>query len=143
MQLQKLVYIAYGWTLALLEERLFKERIEAWEHGPVIPELYHEFKRFGPKAITQFSGYYDFEKKTYIIPKVNPEDEPVVAILDMVWERYGAMTATELRGRTHESGSPWDETYHGAGMNHRIPDDLIREHTRALITERWGNVAAT
>ena len=45
-KLQKLVYFAYAWTVALLNEsaddlhfRLFDAQIEAWIHGPVVPEL--------------------------------------------------------------------------------------------------------
>lgn len=53
-KLQKLVYYAYGWTLALLNEslenmeyHLFPNRIEAWVHGPTIPDLYHKYKSYG------------------------------------------------------------------------------------------------
>ena len=47
-KLQKIVYYAYAWVLTLMNEsendldiKLFDSRIEAWVHGPVIPELYH------------------------------------------------------------------------------------------------------
>ena len=50
-KLQKLVYYAYAWTLALLNEtiddlhfRLFHNKIEAWVHGPVVPDLYQQYK---------------------------------------------------------------------------------------------------
>lgn len=39
MQLVKLTYIAHGWSLALHEKGLFKNKIEAWQYGPVIPDL--------------------------------------------------------------------------------------------------------
>src|SRR5450631_518283 len=35
LKLQKLVYYAQGFSLALTGKRLFDEAIEAWEHGPV------------------------------------------------------------------------------------------------------------
>jgi uncharacterized phage-associated protein len=45
LKLQKLVYYAQGFHLALTEKPLFDEAIEAWEHGPVVPGLYHKLKR--------------------------------------------------------------------------------------------------
>ena len=46
LKIQKLVYIAHGWHLAIYEEPLIVELVEAWKWGPVIPLLYHEFKNF-------------------------------------------------------------------------------------------------
>ncbi len=40
LKLQKLMYIAQGIHLALYDAPLFKEEIEAWQHGPVVRELY-------------------------------------------------------------------------------------------------------
>lgn len=50
LKLIKLVYLAYGWSIAL-DYRLFDEPIVAWKHGPVIRSLYHEFKHFGAAPI--------------------------------------------------------------------------------------------
>lgn len=36
MKLQKLVYFAPGWYLALFNKPLIDERVEAWKFGPVI-----------------------------------------------------------------------------------------------------------
>ncbi len=40
MKLQKLVYYSQAWSLVWDEEPLFKNRIEAWTNGPVVPSLY-------------------------------------------------------------------------------------------------------
>lgn len=48
LKLQKLVYYAQAYHLAMYGEPLFGERVEAWEHGPVVPELYREYKIYGP-----------------------------------------------------------------------------------------------
>jgi uncharacterized phage-associated protein len=47
LKLQKLVYYAQGFYLAMMDSPLFNEPIEAWEHGPVCVPLYHEYKNFG------------------------------------------------------------------------------------------------
>ncbi|MGU9987360.1 MULTISPECIES: Panacea domain-containing protein [unclassified Rickettsia] len=46
LKLQKLMYIAQGIHLVLYDKPLFKEEIEASQHGPVVRELYHEFKGY-------------------------------------------------------------------------------------------------
>ncbi|HCU23588.1 MAG TPA: hypothetical protein DF383_01115, partial [Deltaproteobacteria bacterium] len=40
MKLQKLVYYSQAWSLVWDEKPLFKEKIEAWTNGPVVPALY-------------------------------------------------------------------------------------------------------
>jgi uncharacterized phage-associated protein len=44
LKLQKLLYYAQGWYLAIHDEALFDERIEAWPRGPVVPPVYGSFK---------------------------------------------------------------------------------------------------
>lgn len=39
LKLQKLVYYAQAWSLALDEEPIFEESIEAWKNGPVVRKL--------------------------------------------------------------------------------------------------------
>jgi len=53
MGIQKLVYFAHGWTLAIYDRPLISQRVEAWDYGPVIRDLYNEFKRFGSSRITE------------------------------------------------------------------------------------------
>ncbi len=52
MHVQKLVYFAHGWFLALKREPLVRERVEAWDYGPVIRQLYDAFRSFGSRPIT-------------------------------------------------------------------------------------------
>jgi len=53
MKLQKLIYFAHGWHLGLIRHPLVDELFEAWEYGPVVPSIYHEFKMFGSRALSQ------------------------------------------------------------------------------------------
>ena len=43
-KLQKLVYYSQAWHCVWSDKPLFEERIEAWENGPVCPELYKTHK---------------------------------------------------------------------------------------------------
>jgi uncharacterized phage-associated protein len=51
MKLQKLAYYAQCYHLHRTGEPLFPERIEAWEHGPVCPDLDESYSSLGRAAI--------------------------------------------------------------------------------------------
>ena len=51
LKLQKLLYYAQGAHLALRDEPLFGEPIEAWTHGPVVPSVYRQYKQHGGEPI--------------------------------------------------------------------------------------------
>ncbi|WP_184090282.1 type II toxin-antitoxin system antitoxin SocA domain-containing protein [Sphingomonas xinjiangensis] len=53
MQLLRLVYIAHGWSLGLLNEPLVNEEPEAWQHKPVFPAVYRAFRKFGAGGISE------------------------------------------------------------------------------------------
>jgi uncharacterized phage-associated protein len=107
-KLQKMVYYAYGWTLALLNDsvedlnfHLFDNRIEAWVHGPVIPDLYQEYKSYGWKAIPKLDVYAG--------EAFSPD---VVDILEQVWGAYGSLSANQLETISHKE-SPWINARNG------------------------------
>src|SRR5262245_29920187 len=54
MKLQKMIFFAHGWSLALYDEKLIDEPIQAWQYGPVVQSVYHEFKSFGAARIDSF-----------------------------------------------------------------------------------------
>jgi uncharacterized phage-associated protein len=134
MKLHKLVYIAYGWYIALTNERLFEDRIEAWEHGPVVKSLREEFKNFGREPITVKSIVFDWETLEEQEPRVPSKDYDTNAVLDRVWESYKTFSAATLRNKTHEVGSPWHKAYkNGDGYGSEIDDKDIAEHYRERI----------
>lgn len=93
-KLQKLVYYAQAWSLALIGKPLFSEKFEAWIHGPAIPSLYRKFKQFGFKPV-------ESQK-----PNFNPSTLPHTDILDEVWRVYGKYDANYLEILTHQE-EPW------------------------------------
>lgn len=133
IKLIKLVYIAYGWVLALTNKKLFAEKIEAWRHGPVIPSLYHEFKHFGGSPIDDRAKLVDYYDMSQTEPRID-RDKDIIDILDKVWASYHTVSGWNLRDKTHEVGTPWQKTY-VPGMNAVIKDDLIGPHYRERITE--------
>ena len=134
LKLVKLVYVAYGWFLAIKNERLFNERIEAWQHGPVIPSVYHEFKHFGSSPIVGRSVIVDYEGEdgklniSVTTPRVPDTDLDANIVLDTVWKSYKDFSAWQLREMTHEDDTPWKRVYVDGMRGITMRDDDIREH---------------
>ena len=127
MKLIKLVYIAYGWNLAFTNERLFDETIEAWKYGPVVPSLYHEFKRFGKDTIDELSCQMDEKTgELSVVPLGVEIGSDASKILHVVWENYKNWSAAELSDLTHKEGSPWQKAIAKNGPNSILSDDDIK-----------------
>ncbi|MDD7741204.1 MAG: DUF4065 domain-containing protein, partial [Campylobacteraceae bacterium] len=56
LKIQKMLYFCQGYYLGLYNKALFDEKIEAWQHGPVIPSVYNFFKK---------------DNQSYMIPSQN------------------------------------------------------------------------
>ena len=132
MKIQKLVYYAHGWNLAITDEPLIDEVVQAWEYGPVIPSVYHAFKKFGSGPIKEKARELrivdEGDESFFDTPMVPDSDTMTVALLGTIWEAYGDLSAVQLSNLTHQSDSPWHQTYI-ANMGRKgvgIPDDLIR-----------------
>lgn len=121
MQILKLTYMSHGWMLGLYSLPLFKNRIEAWKFGPVIPILYGEMKGKGSRHVTSplNAPYCEFA--------------PVhTDLFDQVYRKYGRYTGNQLSQMTHQKDTPWDKVYKEGEFNIEIPNDLIEEHYRKL-----------
>ncbi|MEA3533142.1 Panacea domain-containing protein [Rhizobium sp. CC-YZS058] len=128
LKLIKLVYIAYGWNLALVGDKLFDEPIEAWQHGPVIPSIYHEFKEFGSSGINRRAYDLDLETLETFAPQIREDDEVTRLVLDRVWAAYKRFTGWQLREKTHEAGSPWSNVYRENVLGVTLNDADIKSH---------------
>ncbi|MDA8325367.1 MAG: DUF4065 domain-containing protein [Nitrospiraceae bacterium] len=51
LKMQKLLYYAQAWHLVNFDEPLFIDHINAWNLGPVVADVYREFKKFGAGPI--------------------------------------------------------------------------------------------
>lgn len=148
MKLLKLLYYSHGWHLALTNEPLLNEYIEAWQYGPVVTSVYHDFKQFGNNPIKK---YRMLSAKPKLIggglkivkPELDGDDQAsknARAVIDRVIELYGDYTAIQLSNMTHTPGSPWSVTWESMGEQKRmgkdIDDDLIKEHFRKQIKRK-------
>lgn len=148
MKLQKLVYYAEGWNLAYTGESLIDETIQAWQYGPVIPSLYHEFKHYGNGNIQTPGTTIDFSKGGLHVhaPNIKPSDSFSKELLERVWSVYKNYTAIELSSQTHTEGTPWHSIYVLKGMNSarglEIPKEVIKTHFSDLRRANEGRAKA-
>lgn len=124
MKLQKLCYYAQGFWLALHGEPLFDDPIEAWQHGPVIPDLWREYRQHGAFGIPRPA---DVEPTEY--------DDEVRGVLEEIFEVYGQFSAWKLRNLTHDE-APWVEAWRSDDKT--IGHDALRTYFATLVEHPAG-----
>lgn len=112
LKLQKLLYYAQGAFLVFMDAPLFDDPIEAWTHGPVVPTVYREYKRFKDKGICLKNG---FELPSF--------SEAENELLLEVYNEFGQYSAWKLRNMTHQE-TPWKNT----PIGEVIPLGLIKSY---------------
>lgn len=133
MKLQKLLYFAHGWHLAVTGKPLLDEPVEAWQYGPVVSSIYHEFKAHGRDPISEPAMCLDPETFDYYAPRIPEEALETRAVLERVWKVYGEFSGPQLSTMTHSSDGPWAKTRartlaSGIQRGGDIPNDEIREY---------------
>jgi uncharacterized phage-associated protein len=139
MQLQKLVYIAHGWHLAVTGEPLITDVVEAWQFGPVIRSIYQDLKHFGHEPISGRLKDPIFNPATgdfdVAVADFPPDTRDVV---DKVWQAYKKFSALQLSAMTHQPDTPWHDVAGGMRASEvkskylTISDDAIRTHYLTL-----------
>ena len=118
LKLQKLLYYAQGFHIALYDESLFDDRIEAWTHGPVCPTVYHVYKENKNGPIFEACDI-DFDER------FTPDQKD---LLDEVYELFGQFSAWKLRNMTHDE-PPWRDNQE-SGL---IEYDDMKEFFKTLL----------
>ncbi len=133
MQLQKLVYIAHGWSLAINKEPLTSDFSYAWEYGPVYTELLEALRSYGSQPITRKIKVKDYgfgaSAKDADNDVSGTFSDQQSELIHKVFEVYGKFHAFQLSALTHKKDTPWYEVYEQA--KHRrgeIPNKKIEEH---------------
>jgi uncharacterized phage-associated protein len=122
LKLQKLVYYAHAWNLALFDRPLIAEDVEYWPYGPVVASLYHEFREFGGDHITRLAK----EARSNDAHWVPPNDREPRRMIERIWKLLGDCTGTQLSNLSHSRDEPWALTprkFRGA----TISNDLIKQ----------------
>lgn len=95
IKLQKLLFFAQEEYLFRYEEPLFEEKIEAWQHGPVVREIWNEYANL---------PYYIIKN----IPQKENIPQKAQEVIDFIWLKYGEKDSWYLSNLTH-SYQIWED----------------------------------
>ncbi len=112
LQLQKILYFIQK---AFLKQgkRAFSDEMEAWQFGPVVPNVYYKFCGFGSMPITS-----DFEAAD-----IAQED---LAVIDQIVEEKRVLDPWDLVADAHKANGAWNEVFQGGLGNHKtIPIERL------------------
>lgn len=118
LKMQKLLYYAQGMSLAMRDTPMFEDTIEAWQHGPVVPNVYRIYKKYGAKGILYSDD--DAPQEDY----TSEDDE----VLETVYNYFGQFSAWKLRNMTHDE-DPWKNTPPGS--------EITQDSIKAFFMERY------
>lgn len=117
LKLQKMLYFAQGFFLGRYGKELFKDAIQAWTYGPVVPNVYNSYMGYGSQYITSTLNAEDIK------------DEEVKEVLSGIVSSMEKYSASDLVAMTHLPNTPWSRIWRGGlGRFEEIPVSLIKEY---------------
>ncbi len=131
LKLQKLIYLAQGFSYVFNDECLFNEDLEAWVHGPVNREIYF--------------NYCDYAYRPIVIKyQITNLSSKSLKVLEYVRDTYGKYDSKYLEELTHNQ-YPWQFAREGLDPDERdnkiIPKEIIAEYFSSIIlqpsSEEW------
>ncbi|MTD41699.1 DUF4065 domain-containing protein [Erwinia sp. CPCC 100877] len=109
--MQKLLYFAYATYLSDFKGRLFSDPIVSFKYGPVVEEIYHQYKCYGKEEIddekAQTFRLAEISLPTTILKILLSEDgDRVIKSLIKTVNIFGKKTAGELVDISHVKSGP-------------------------------------
>jgi uncharacterized phage-associated protein len=96
---------------------MFVDRIEAWVHGPVVPNVWRVYQGFDSIGAEGVS--------------TSPLSEEDAEFFGAVWQAYRRHSATSLREMTHRE-SPWRDARGDLGPVERCNEEITHESMRSF-----------
>lgn len=99
LKLQKMLYLIQKEEIK--NKRVaFEDKIEAWQYGPVVPEVYFRFAGYGPVPIILSISLNEIEI---------PENTKIS--VDKIFNEYIGQNVWEMESETNTPGNAWDKAY--------------------------------
>jgi len=133
LSLQKIMYFLQGYYLVLVNKPLSNEPFQPWDYGPVIPTIYHYYKRYGRGQILDYCKEYDPIEKDFVAYKIGTSDKSFVDALGRVWKTYGAKDPFELVHLSHKYGGAWHKARENDSLV--INDEDIKKEFAEIVKQ--------
>ena len=133
LSLQKLLYYSNGLYNAIYGEKLFNDKCQAWQHGPVYPSVYGIYA--DSEGITLGEINEDFYNLSVDLSKEKQE------FLNVICNEFGKYSGSMLRKMTHIDGTPWSKTRAGLeedDYSDRVIDDKVIEDYFCEVVKKYG-----
>jgi len=117
LELQKLLYLAEMYNLGMYDEPLIDGEFEAWDYGPVVPDVYLRTRGFGKDPIPNVFHWVS----------AVPQGSREYAMLKEIASQAKKFTAGQLVNITHWSRGAWAKHYSSGVHGIRIPKSDIRQ----------------
>jgi len=134
LKVQKLVYYAQAWHLALKNSPLFEEDFQAWVHGPVLPNLYFKFREKGIHG----SAPIPVENSLDVV--IEKLDAETVKFLFEVANEYMVFTGYALEEMTHQE-DPWRIARGEVAADERSEEIISKESIQKFYAGKVKNPA--
>ena len=115
LKLQKLLYFVQAAFLKIYGDVCFKEDMQAWMFGPVIPNVYHQYKRYGNREIPGEEIMWDD-------PSIQVDHKETIKFIIDFFKDYSSSSLVQI---THEQ-APWKNAY-VKGENRIIKVEDLKE----------------
>lgn len=141
LKLQKVLYYIQAAFLVEKNGICFKEEIQHWRHGPVIPKVYSEYKAYTDQSIKDLqtesldifintNGNFAVEEINYDKEKFLEED---INLINKVISSYFNMEPWDMVEKTHKE-EPWINTK----SNEAIDINSIRKYFEVRKGQIYG-----
>ncbi len=114
LKLQKVLYFIQAKFLTEVGYPCFKEEIEAWDFGPVIPSVYHEYKQHGAGYIPPVKKFFVYSDDIFECKYKNYSDDIIddcdKEVINSTIDECTPYSASQLVNLTHNQ-TPWQNAY--------------------------------
>jgi uncharacterized phage-associated protein len=115
-KINKLLYLVYGFFLAIYDSEIITERPKYFPYGPVFPRVFRNFDN-----LITFDLTYNF-------------NENFEKVVNYVIKYFSRISAGKLSSWSHENGSPWDRMkQRNASFGDELLVQEVKEYFKNLL----------
>ncbi|EFG27913.1 Panacea domain-containing protein [Fusobacterium periodonticum] len=118
LQLQKILFFIQKESIRKRGYGIFSNRIEAWQYGPVVPDVFYQFAGFGAMKLVLYEDLFSDVSPKDII------DDQSKEIIEGILREYIHVSPWDLVAKSHVSNGAWANSI-SMGEKYPITDQDI------------------